>query len=320
MALQPGTSLTINLPITQAYQSGDVTLSPQTVAARIDLTEREHLFKSEKIPVGKYKTHDVYAQLEFWYKYDITENKITLRGNDDKSDVQLSITSFSGDTPGLGFRHTPNDIAQPANLWADYVQHDAKLAAAMKSQARQCNQLLVDGLIEAGISAVLELRPPPVVTPENLDAYRGMFGDEIASNAPLDVPSEIKLLQLRVNSVYGGNVTWASNAQFANVIGSTTDPRPSKYASWIDMWATEANSGSRPTQCTSLDFFSNDPSKKCSTDFVGGHVVTGQTPTSPTKGSTVYLYPICKIHNGNNSCYMEVKENPTGVQLNNYMQ
>jgi hypothetical protein len=203
-----------------------------------------------------------------------------------------------------------------------YVRQDRKNYGKLRScqSARQSRQLLVDGLIEAGISAVLELRPPPVVTLENLDAYRDMFGDEIASNVPLDVTSEIKLLQLRVNSVYGGNVTWAGNAQFANVIGSTTDPRPSKYASWINMWATEANNGSLPTQCTSLNFFSNDPSNTCSTDFVGGHVVTGQTPTSPATGSTVYLYPICKRHNGNNSCYMEVKKKPTGVQLNNYMK
>ena len=321
MTLTPGTSLTIDLPITQAYQSGDVTLNAQTIPARLELTEREHLFRSDKVLVGKYNSIDIHAQIEFWYKYDAGQNKITLRGNDDKSDAQLSITTFSGGSPSLAFRHTPNAVAQTqANMWADHVRQDAGLANVMTAQTRQCNQVLVDALIDAGISAVLVLRPTPIITLANLAAYRDMLGDEIGATENLDTESEIKLLQFRLNSVYGGNVTWANNAQFANIIGSTTDPRPSKYSSWLDMWRTEVNGGNAPANCTSLNFFSNDPSRKCSTTFVGGHVVTGQTPLSPATGSTVYLYPICNVHNGVNSCYMEVKQNRTGIQLNDYMK
>jgi hypothetical protein len=44
-------------------------------------------------------------------------------------------------------------------------------------------------------------------------------------------------------------------------------------------------------------------------------VITGQTAMEMAAGTTVYIFPICKSHNGTNAYYMESKNYHTGVQL-----
>ena len=119
-----------------------------------------------------------------------------------------------------------------------------------------------------------------------------------------------------VRSTYGGTYTFASTADFANVIGSSSDPKVDGLA-WINLWK-RTYPGVSVTECSSLDF---PTGFQCTTNFVGGHVILGQTASMVAQGSnSVYIIPICQKHNKNNGVYMMPITEGRAVRLNNYLK
>ena len=119
-----------------------------------------------------------------------------------------------------------------------------------------------------------------------------------------------------IRSQFGGTITFATTDVFANVIGSSTDPKVDGLA-WINLWKRTYPTATI-TQCSSYDF---PTGFGCTTNFVGGHVILGQTAQVVAAGSNdVYIIPICQKHNKNNNVYMRpIKEN-RAVWLKNYLR
>jgi hypothetical protein len=118
---------------------------------------------------------------------------------------------------------------------------------------------------------------------------------------------------LTLESVFGGEVTLSYGEQFANVIGSTTDPKIAGLT-WIQLWANQF--GVYPVVCTSyqLNGFS------CGSSLVGGHVIAGTQAKTVTPGSnSVWIFPICVQHNNNDNVYMEALKYLKGIWLKNYL-
>jgi hypothetical protein len=284
----------------------------------LDLSGGTHTFDSEEKTVGAYQGTEVRAKLTFSYHYDKEEDKVTIRGNDDITADQLRITTSLGGQPSLASQHTPNDAGlnlASNHLWAAKVTQSPGLSEAMAATARDCNDILVKALLDAGVSSVLKKGTAPVVTLENLNDFKQMFGEEVT---PLDLstaPAEIARIQFIVYSTYVGTVTWKANTTFANVIGSTDDPKVSGYTSWIELWANKCNKGHDTDTCSSLNYYSQEPTRKCKGTILGGHVIPGTTAKSMKKGDTVYIYPICTDHNNTDANSMKSLYNPEGVQL-----
>ena len=125
-----------------------------------------------------------------------------------------------------------------------------------------------------------------------------------------------------VRSTYGGKHTFSSTDDFANVIGSSSDPKVDGLA-WINLWK-RTYPGVPVTQCSSLKFPTNSSFPAgfpCTTTFVGGHVILGQTASIVAQGSnSVYIIPICQKHNKNNGVYMMPITEGRAVRLNNYLK
>lgn len=115
----------------------------------------------------------------------------------------------------------------------------------------------------------------------------------------------------QVQSKFKGTTKFASHAPFANVIGSTNDPKVGGQ-SWIGLWRSQFGD---EHYCTSLNFMVN-----CGTALVGGHVITGTVAKTMPVGSTVYIMPICKAHNNNNNVWMEAITNQNAVVLSDYLR
>jgi hypothetical protein len=320
------TSLTVELPLSPAYEDEHAQLSPNAVHAELDLGGGPRTFRSDPVRVGAYRGLDVHAQLSFSYDFDLHEGKLTIRGNDDRTAEQLRIATFLGGAsdallaqlPSPLFEAMPNDIGVNAarkNLWAAHVAERPDFAAALSGAARESNARIVAAAIEAGIPAVLEIGTPPLVTPDTLDDWKVAFGEEPGTALAGNPLAELLRVQFKVDSTYVGTVTWAANTQFANVIGSTQDPKVPGFTTWIQLWRDKCNGGASPAACSSLNYFSSDSAKKCSGILLGGHVILGTTAKSESKGATVYIYPICTGHNNTNNGYMKIINNPTGVQL-----
>jgi hypothetical protein len=319
--------LTVELPLTRFFQDGNISVIDQTVTAVLDLSAGPGVYKSEPIEVGTFKGLPMQAMVRFSYDYDNVEGKLTIRGNDDKTTDQLSITTFlggaSGQVPGvdasLVYFHTPNDVGQNhpfLNMWADHVARQFNFADAMVATARSCNDAITSAAIEAGLSSVLKIGTPPLVTLDNIDDFKLMFGERISDELPADRIAQVIQIQAIVDSTFVGTVVWQLNKTFANVDGSTHDPKPSGTTSWIELWRNKCNGGANTSKCSSYNSFSLNTTWKCTSELVGGHVITGTTAVKKKKGDTVYIFPICSRHNGSDPNYMKSLYNPEGVQLN----
>ncbi|OJY61869.1 MAG: hypothetical protein BGP09_32490 [Rhizobium sp. 60-20] len=141
-----------------------------------------------------------------------------------------------------------------------------------------------------------------------------MYGRPISNEPTADKATELAEIQELVRSTYVGTVLWADKDDFANVKGSTHDPKIDGL-SWIGLWSKKCNNNNAPQYCTSHNWFSNDHDRPCNGDLIGGHVITGQASSREPEGATVYIYPICTRHNANNNSYMHVLYNNRGVQL-----
>jgi hypothetical protein len=116
-----------------------------------------------------------------------------------------------------------------------------------------------------------------------------------------------------IDSVFGGVVTFPPAAAFANVIGSTNDPKINNQT-WLNLWYNSV--GVYPQICTAYQF----NGFACTGYLVGGHVVTGQVAQRVAYGSnSVYIFPICGKHNANDNVYMEALQYRNAVWLNNYL-
>jgi len=123
--------------------------------------------------------------------------------------------------------------------------------------------------------------------------------------------SEIINKGYQVQSRFKGTTRFPKNAAFANVIGSTNDPRVGGL-SWIGLWRREFGN---ENVCSSLNFMAN-----CGPALVGGHVIMGTVAKTMPAGSTVFIIPICKAHNNNNNIWMEAITNQNAVVLSHYLQ
>jgi len=123
--------------------------------------------------------------------------------------------------------------------------------------------------------------------------------------------SEIIRKGYQVQSKFKGTTRFPKNAAFANIIGSTNDPKVDGL-SWIGLWRREFGS---ENVCTSLNFMAN-----CGPALVGGHVIMGTVAKPMPAGSTVFIIPICKAHNNNNNIWMEAITNQNAVVLSDYLR
>ena len=147
-----------------------------------------------------------------------------------------------------------------------------------------------------------------------------------------DYPDDQLVVPLR--SVFGGTAQYLNNQVFANIIGSTGDPRHG-YTSWLDIFR---QNGVPCGNCVTDGYFYAPYDRSGRTYFVdyrcgggmkGGHVVDDFNNASPAAGSRVYLIPIC--HNHNSCCtdvtgrngsgfFMMPRTAGTAVVLNNYLR
>ncbi|MBX7155325.1 MAG: hypothetical protein K1X91_10200 [Bacteriodetes bacterium] len=313
-------NITFKLPIFNSLTKGLLSTNEQFVTVDIELTEGEHTFISEPVEVGEYYHYKVFAQLSIPYSYDPETQFVTIAGKDDGSDKQVSILTSLEQHPHITDARVLNTFATTQgtpNLLTSFIESTPEVKLVIQKSVRYAIDALVQQLLDAGVQGVIQTGPAPVVTPENYLDYKAMFAPDKPDTLQPSL-TDITEVQSIVFSTYGGTITWSLNYSFANVIGSTNDPKPYGYSSWIQLWADKCNSGGYPTLCSSYNYANGKSGFSCSSSFVGGHVIPGTTAKYMPNGSTVYIFPICVPHNNNDNIYMSMRYNPVGVVLKNY--
>ena len=312
----------LNLPVSNLYTEGPLKIEQHEVHVEMELTAGDHVITSESVEIGNYFNYSIFAYISIPYSYDPDLQYVTIAGPDDMTDRQLSIHTYLGQNQETSYVHrlnSSNGLAAAApNFWVDVLEKSADLRQVGKIVIRQAITNMVKQLLDAGVQGVIQQGTAPVVTPDNYRDYKNMF---LPQKVDVQEPALADILEVQaiINSTYGGTITWSAGYKFANIIGSTHDPKPSGYSSWIKLWNDKCHGGYYTTHCSSHNYSNGNPGFPCGTsDFVGGHVIPGTTAKSVPDRGTAYIFPICKPHNNNDNIYMSTMYNPKGVVLKNY--
>ena len=307
---------------TGGYTNDYVELNGRPHTIKIRLLDGEHTFESEPFDLGilpAVENRRLLGQLTFRYSFDEKNGLVTVCGTDfDSSEAMCLLTVPEGTSEFCYQRASSGGFLADdlmANLhWNYRTLLTPGLDEVFTRMARSANESLIAALTETvGLSTQVRMHPPELTSDEYLQlltVYRdGTFLGLYEQGQELGPKDMI----YTVESVFGGEVTMSYGEAFANVIGSTPDPKIGGLT-WIMLWAKQF--GMYPTQCTSY----LSQGFHCGPTMVGGHVVSGKSAKKIPNGSnSVYIYPICIQHNNNDSVYMEALTYLKGIWLKNYM-
>jgi hypothetical protein len=267
------------------------------------------------------------ATLSVWYSYDPESRTLTLCSPDHPSSDAPHLSTFPVGSD-LATRHYAGARDRAAS--GDGAQRDMPGAAAWLSTPaavahlgatlHSAHQGIVDAALAQGINVAVRTTPPALTPEQEADlrfVYReGLFRGAYDPSVPLGPDDTVHPL----HSVWGGTVAFTYGEYFANVIGSTGDPKIAGL-SWIQLWYNQFQVA--PPQCASLNFPGGAyPCSPYSTNSpVGGHVIVGTVATQVPWGvNYVYIIPICAKHNADDNVYMSALQTQSGIWLKNYHQ
>lgn len=314
-------NINILLPFFNNFKIGILEIEQNIVQIKLELKDGKQKFISKPIKIGTFANYKVFAFITIPYIYDKEFQYITLPGEDNHTRNQITIHTNLENNHKISNFHTFNDydnLDYEQNLWKDFTENTPEFKNEIKNILHKTIAIFVQKLLEQGINGVIQTGQAPIINRENFQDFKNMLKPEIKEIVEPSL-DDIFELQSIIASTYYGTITWNLNYSFANIIGSTNDPKPSGFSSWILLLAYKCNNGHYPSNCSSYNYANGHTPFGCNTsDFVGGHVIPGQVASVVAKGGTAYIFPICKAHNGNDNIYMSMRYNPIGVVLHNY--
>ena len=308
-----------DLPIFNPLNQGPLRISQHALPVELELTAGEHLFTSDSVEIGTFFHNKVFAHISIPYSYDPDMQYVTISGPEDSGYRQIAIHTNLDQNPKINNSHILNSsgaVFVAPNLWKDYTDNTPVVMQVIQIAIRHAIDALIKHLLDAGLQGVIQTGCAPIVTPHNYQDYKAMF---TPNKTDVEQPTLDDILEVQtvINSTYFGTITWTLDYKFANITGSTHDPKPA--TSWIQLWADKCHGGHDTTCCSSFNYSDGKTPFGCNTsDFVGGHVIPGIKAAPVATGGTAYIFPICKAHNGNDNVYMSSRYNPEGVILHNY--
>lgn len=318
----------VNFPVGPAagYSAPTLQLPAATQQIQATFEEGDHLFTSSDFKLGTVCVphhRALIGRLTFRYSYDAGSKTITVCGTSFPSaDGMTMITMPEGMDDEVCFEH-----AADAGFLADEVYRNGKwnyyspltpgAPEKIKEIVRGANDALIAALKELPGHVVQIRQLLPDLSAEDFLAlsFVSRNGRRLGGYDPRRGYESGDELHT-VFSIFKGTETWPVNYDFANVIGSTPDPRPPPSTSWLALWRSAT--GKQGPNCASRGF---PTTVTCSTGSVGGHVIVGQKAQKVDAGSNdVRIIPICRSHNGKDQSYMKAIDEQEVVILNKYLQ
>lgn len=313
----PG-ALTVEFPLTTAYETDHVTVVATSATLTLPLSPGAHGAESPAVTIGTLKdfgSPEITAAIQLVYQFDPAVPELTLTAPDLAAAEAPRVRTQLRDLPqahALLSARTDGDLASAR--W----HPGSPLTPGLDDMLRLALFTAVDRIQQAalaqGINVLLRDRFPQL----DADTYArlcmvfegGAFQELYQPGKRYGPDAEF----FHIESTYGGLYIFATNAAFANVIGSTYDPKVAGQT-WIALW--RAKTGLAGTTCSSRGY---PTGFSCNTPILGGHVVSGTVAKSVPTGGSCYIIPICNHHNTVNSSSMEAITNQKAVVLKDYMR
>lgn len=316
--------LEVEVPLAPAHGSGRVTVDEAAATVTVPLVAGSGTVTTAPKAVGRvedFTNPRLMATISVWHEFRPESRTLTLCGPDLISPDSTRIDTFPLGSDRIARHYTWSAWPAPAgerSAWYHSEEVAPGLAEQLRDTARAAQRAIAKAAEAKGLNVALRTPLPPLTPAQLADLrlvyHRGVFKKAYRPGEPLDEGDEV----ISVESVFGGTVKFNYAEAFANVIGSTDDPKINGL-SWIALWSDEFGT---PPQCTSLGFPSNFPCTPVGfTSPLGGHVITGTKAKEVLWGvDKVYIMPICSAHNNDDNNYMKALENRDGIWLKNYHQ
>ncbi|KAF3912614.1 hypothetical protein AA313_de0207335 [Arthrobotrys entomopaga] len=288
----------------------------------IDLKDGDHTIASSEFELGTFKLNGqkaILGRLRFGYSYDSKNKVVTVCGTDYASAGSMTLITRPEGTDQLAFEYSASGFAADETCahqdWNYNTQLMPGVAKIFKDLTRQANESFIEALIKTQKYMVRirgNLPELPMEDYLNLCMVTNASGELLGSYDPtVEYEEGVKINP--IDSFYKGTTVVGYGSYFANVIGSTWDPKI-KHQAWIELWRQTVNGGQQPALCTSFNFngFACGPVDK------GGHIIPGTNASWIPDGSDVYIFPICTAHNNNDKVYMSALAYQTAVWLTGY--
>ncbi len=314
-------NLDIRFSLPFPYQNEFVVLPAGEHSLVFQLEEGTHAARSTPVDLGvahKVGGRRLLGWFSFEYTYDPHRRVITVPGVDFHSARSMCLTTVPEGTTEYCQQRVASgfvDDELTANPGWNYTTPlTPGLREVFTDVLRTVNSRVIAAL-QAQPSLIVQVRKhAPVFSVEEHQAFLVVYRDgefQGLHEPGRDYGPGAQVLT--IESVFGGEVTLSYGEAFANVIGSTNDPKIAGLT-WLQLWARQF--GVYPIICTSYQ--SNGFA--CGSQLVGGHVISGtQAKTVAAGSNAVYIFPICIQHNNNDNVYMQGLKYLTGIWLKNYM-
>jgi len=312
---------TVEVPLTPAYTCSLVTINATNIPLEFLLTDGDHQLQTAGVNVGTLQfapSPVLQASIAMWYNYNSSTNTLTFCSNDLVSPDSPSLTTFPQGTTQYCHQHTYASDTAPCGLnpnWNYCTNAMPGLQELLRQTICAANTTVINAAIAQGYNVIVR-SAMPALAPEHAEnlasVYRGGKFLELYDRTKAYTAEDTIL---HIESTFYGEIYLNQSDVYANVIGSTGDPKVAGK-SWLQLWL--AQFGNVYT-CASLNYggFPCNPQY----GLLGGHVILGKTASKvPTGANYVFIMPICSAHNNNDNVYMAPVTTNKGVALHNYQQ
>lgn len=312
----------VSVPLSPFYVSALCNLNLTNIDLKIPLTDGSHTITTLPTDIGYLRNIPdlvLQAQITLWYEFDSKSETIILCSNDLISEKSVYLTTTLKGTSQTCIQHTylsDHNPCQKNPNWNYCTPSTPDLQSLLQQTIREANSIIIQKAKESNINVNVQV-PLPEMTKEEYEKlsvvyYKGEFLESFDPNKEYDKDHSVE----NIFSTFGGLFKFKDKQPFANVIGSSKDPKID-HLPWIRLW--EHYFGTVEI-CSSYHF---PKGFNCNTDLkkiYGGHVILGEKAKPVTHGlnGVVYIIPICENHNNDDSIYMEPIEYDQAIVLNKY--
>ena len=320
--------MNITIPLKLEYNNELIKLEKPNHQISIELKNGTNTLISEPIECGvacniEGDTKKLYATVSFKYNFDEVNSQLTIISSEIESDDSINFTIGHPGYPKITSFKSEQKVSSLERLTD--ITYKSPLFPNLKSiidrERGEIKNAIIDESNINGITVFVKSPFPEMEFEDyqNLSLVYDVY-EKTLETFEVDKVYDVTKRIFHIESYFKDVVYFASNEKFANVIGSTHDPKI-EGKSWLKLWRNAFNAKSKI--CASFEYnnFNCTDGSDNGKHLVGGHIILGDKASQIEVGSDdVYIIPICKAHNNNDKVFMMPIHERRAVRLGGFMQ
>ena len=320
--------MNVNIPFRLEYENKLIKLIRAKDSFSLELKDGKNSLISNPIECGVAKfiegdSRTLYATISFTYDFDETNSQLTIISSELNTPESVSFHIGHPGYPHItsSQEHISIDKSNKLKNISSKSPILPDLQSIINQEKEKVNNAIIKEANKNGITVFVKSPLPKMEFDDYLE-LSSVYNDDGSFVELFDVEKKYDSTKRIVHlaSFFKDTVYFAENQKFANVIGSTHDPKV-KGKSWLKLWRNAFNAKSKICSSFEFDGFDCTDDSDAGKNLVGGHVILGNKASKVTVGSDdVYIIPICKAHNNNDKVYMQPIYERRAVRLGGFMQ